>query len=148
MSPAPDGSCRDSGERGNRWAGRRVRNTFRGLPGAIWEYTYQDKQSGEAIHAIDQSYIADDGTEYATCTTERDRYWPDGHPTGSHASSPSRKQQTSCPGCGVVKLSARCIPSRRATAIDRSLRASIVATTRSTPAARTRSRVRRAAAVA
>nr|WTB36463.1 hypothetical protein OG781_28640 [Streptomyces sp. NBC_00830] len=52
-------------------------NTFQGLQGAIWEYTYEDKQSGETIHAIDQSYIADDGTEYAIYTTERDRYWSD-----------------------------------------------------------------------
>lgn len=52
-------------------------NTFQGLRGAIWEYTYEDKQSGETIHAIDQSYIADDGTEYAIYTTERDRYWSD-----------------------------------------------------------------------
>ncbi|MFB9579242.1 hypothetical protein [Streptomyces yanii] len=59
---------------------RRLRlgaNTFQGLPGAIWEYTYEDKQSGETIHAIDQSYIADDGTEYAIYTTERDSYWPE-----------------------------------------------------------------------
>ncbi|WP_326814852.1 zinc ribbon domain-containing protein [Streptomyces sp. NBC_01763] len=52
-------------------------NTFQGHRGAIWEYTYEDKQSGETIHAIDQSYIADDGTEYAIYTTERDRYWSD-----------------------------------------------------------------------
>ncbi|WP_392840467.1 hypothetical protein [Streptomyces sp. LN500] len=52
-------------------------NTFQGFQGAIWEYTYEDKQSGETIHAIDQSYIADDGTEYAIYTTERDRYWSD-----------------------------------------------------------------------
>ncbi|MEW1690958.1 zinc ribbon domain-containing protein [Streptomyces sp. NPDC091265] len=52
-------------------------NTFQGLQGAIWEYTYEDRESGETIHAIDQSYIADDGTEYAVYTTERDAYWPD-----------------------------------------------------------------------
>ncbi|MEU2128376.1 hypothetical protein [Streptomyces sp. NPDC018352] len=51
-------------------------NTFRGRPGAIWEYTYEDRESGETIHAIDQSYIADDGTEYAIYTTERDTEWP------------------------------------------------------------------------
>ncbi|MFB6874792.1 hypothetical protein [Streptomyces sp. NPDC056323] len=51
-------------------------NTFQGRPGAIWEYTYEDRESGETIHAIDQSYIADDGTEYAIYTTERDTEWP------------------------------------------------------------------------
>ncbi|MGW1655379.1 hypothetical protein [Streptomyces atratus] len=51
-------------------------NTFQGLHGAIWEYTYEDRDSGETIHAIDQSYLADDGTEYAIYTTERDTDWP------------------------------------------------------------------------
>ncbi|WP_326767128.1 zinc-ribbon domain-containing protein [Streptomyces sp. NBC_01591] len=51
-------------------------NSFQGRPGAIWEYTYEDRESGETIHAIDQSYIADDGTEYAIYTTERDTEWP------------------------------------------------------------------------
>ncbi|MFD0338517.1 hypothetical protein ACFVH0_07440 [Streptomyces sp. NPDC127117] len=51
-------------------------NTFQGRPGAIWEYTYEDRESGETIHAIDQSHIADDGTEYAVYTTERDSEWP------------------------------------------------------------------------
>ncbi|WTW53786.1 hypothetical protein OHA19_17055 [Streptomyces sp. NBC_00012] len=51
-------------------------NSFQGRPGAIWEYTYEDRESGETIHAIDQSYIADDGTEYAVYTTERDTEWP------------------------------------------------------------------------
>ncbi|MER5360215.1 zinc-ribbon domain-containing protein [Streptomyces sp. NPDC002785] len=51
-------------------------NTFQGRQGAIWEYTYEDRDSGETIHAIDQSHIADDGTEYAVYTTERDAYWP------------------------------------------------------------------------
>ncbi|MGW2177178.1 cell division protein PerM [Streptomyces sp. NPDC001732] len=50
-------------------------NTFQGLPGAIWEYTYEDGQSGETIHAIDQSHIAEDGTEYAVFTSERDTDW-------------------------------------------------------------------------
>ncbi|MFE3325993.1 hypothetical protein [Streptomyces sp. NPDC059176] len=52
-------------------------NTFHGRPGAIWEYTYTDAQSGETIHGIDQSYVAEDGTEYAIYFTERDLYWPD-----------------------------------------------------------------------
>ncbi|MEU2179741.1 hypothetical protein ABZ579_02500, partial [Streptomyces thermolilacinus] len=56
---------------------RRVRleaNTFQGRPGAIWEYTYTD-EAGGTIHAADQSYIADDGTEYAVYFTARERDW-------------------------------------------------------------------------
>ncbi|MYQ78230.1 zinc-ribbon domain-containing protein [Streptomyces sp. SID4923] len=49
-------------------------NTFQGRPGARWEYTYEDK-SGQTVHAIDQSYIAEDGTEYAIYVTERDVDW-------------------------------------------------------------------------
>ncbi|MEU2022429.1 zinc ribbon domain-containing protein [Streptomyces sp. NPDC016469] len=49
-------------------------NTFQGRPGARWEYTYEDR-SGLPIHAIDQSYIAEDGTEYAIYVTERDVDW-------------------------------------------------------------------------
>ncbi|MFF8613936.1 hypothetical protein [Streptomyces sp. NPDC015350] len=42
--------------------------------GAIREYTYEDGQSGETIHAVDRSHIriAEDGTEYAVLTSERD----------------------------------------------------------------------------
>ncbi|MFG2760069.1 hypothetical protein [Streptomyces wuyuanensis] len=59
---------------------RRLRletNSFHGRPGAIWEYTYTHAESGETIHGIDQSYIAEDGTEYAIYFTERDLYWAD-----------------------------------------------------------------------
>ncbi|MGC5410400.1 hypothetical protein ACPXCX_42805, partial [Streptomyces sp. DT225] len=49
-------------------------NTFQGRPGARWEYTYED-ESGQTVHAIDQSYIAEDGTEYAVYVTERDVDW-------------------------------------------------------------------------
>ncbi|WP_405940565.1 hypothetical protein OG338_17570 [Streptomyces sp. NBC_00726] len=49
-------------------------NTFQGRPGARWEYTYEDK-SGQTVHAVDQSYIAEDGTEYAIYVTERDVDW-------------------------------------------------------------------------
>ncbi|MEV5601374.1 zinc-ribbon domain-containing protein [Streptomyces sp. NPDC052299] len=49
-------------------------NTFQGRPGALWEYTYEDK-SGRPVHAIDQSYIAEDGTEYAIYVTDRDVDW-------------------------------------------------------------------------
>ncbi|MCZ7458674.1 zinc ribbon domain-containing protein [Streptomyces sp. WMMC940] len=59
---------------------RRLRletNTFHGRPGAVWEYTYTHAESGETIHGVDQSYIAEDGTEYAIYFTERDLYWAD-----------------------------------------------------------------------
>ncbi len=48
----------------------------------------------------------------------------------------------------MVKVSACRIPSRSATAMERALRESIIATTSGTPAARSRSSVVRAAAVA
>ncbi|NEC63844.1 hypothetical protein G3I41_04195, partial [Streptomyces sp. SID9727] len=49
-------------------------NTFQGRPGARWEYTYEDG-NGQPVHAIDQRYIAEDGTEYAIHVTERDVDW-------------------------------------------------------------------------
>ncbi|MFJ4502985.1 hypothetical protein [Streptomyces sp. NPDC088864] len=49
-------------------------NTFQGRPGARWEYTYENKD-GVAIRAIDQSYIAEDGTEYAIYVTQRAMDW-------------------------------------------------------------------------
>lgn len=57
---------------------RRVRmevNSFEGQEGAFWEYTYTDK-SGRGIHALNQSYIADDGTEYAIQLSWRESAWP------------------------------------------------------------------------
>ncbi|MBT2492303.1 hypothetical protein J7E96_28085, partial [Streptomyces sp. ISL-96] len=50
-------------------------NTFQGRPGAIWEYTFTDKQTGETLHAIDQGYIAPNGTDYSIYTKSRDRDW-------------------------------------------------------------------------
>ncbi|WP_039947383.1 zinc-ribbon domain-containing protein [Streptomyces sp. NRRL S-118] len=49
-------------------------NTFQGRPGAIWEYTYTD-EGGRTIHAVDQSYIAADGTEYAVYFTAQEDAW-------------------------------------------------------------------------
>ncbi|MFJ3162948.1 hypothetical protein [Streptomyces kanasensis] len=49
-------------------------NTFQGRSGAIWEYTYRD-ESGETVHAVDQAYVAEDGTEYAIYFTARERDW-------------------------------------------------------------------------
>lgn len=40
-------------------------NTFQGRAGARWEFTWVEKKSGRAMHAIDQAYVTDDGTEYA-----------------------------------------------------------------------------------
>lgn len=54
---------------------RLERNTFQGRPGAIWEYTFTDKQTGETLHAIDQGYIAPNGTDYSIYTKARDRDW-------------------------------------------------------------------------
>ncbi|MET9511226.1 zinc-ribbon domain-containing protein [Streptomyces flavidovirens] len=54
---------------------RLERNTFQGRPGAIWEYTFTDKQTGETLHAIDQGYIAPNGTDYSIYTKGRDRDW-------------------------------------------------------------------------
>ncbi|URM92848.1 hypothetical protein LUW75_09360 [Streptomyces sp. MRC013] len=62
---------------------RRVRleaNTFRGRPGAVWEYTYRDG-AGETVHAADQAYVAEDGTEYAVYFTARERDWPEARRT-------------------------------------------------------------------
>ncbi len=65
--------------RANQKDFRRLRlehNTFQGRPGAIWEYTFTDKQTGETLHAIDQGYIAANGTDYSIYTKARDRDWP------------------------------------------------------------------------
>ncbi|MDI6412432.1 hypothetical protein QLX52_26895 [Streptomyces albus] len=40
-------------------------NTFRGRPGARWEFVYTSDESGRTIHAVDQAYVAEDGTEYS-----------------------------------------------------------------------------------
>ncbi|MGW7051921.1 zinc ribbon domain-containing protein [Streptomyces sp. NPDC054887] len=54
---------------------RLERNTFHGRPGAIWEYTFTDKQTGETLHAVDQGYIAENGTDYSIYVKSRDRDW-------------------------------------------------------------------------
>ncbi|MGW5865829.1 hypothetical protein ACWFRJ_27010 [Streptomyces sp. NPDC055239] len=50
-------------------------NTFQGRSGAIWEYTFTDT-AGREIHALDQSYVADNGTEYAIQLSWRADFWP------------------------------------------------------------------------
>ncbi|MGW7076840.1 hypothetical protein [Streptomyces sp. NPDC054866] len=52
-------------------------NTFQGRSGAIWEYTYTDR-AGREIHALNQSYVADNGTEYAILLSWRADFWPAG----------------------------------------------------------------------
>ncbi|MFG3252053.1 hypothetical protein [Streptomyces sp. NPDC048172] len=47
------------------------RNTFHGKAGARWEFTYTSDESGRTIHAIDQAYVADDGTEYSIYAERR-----------------------------------------------------------------------------
>ncbi|WP_409062976.1 hypothetical protein [Streptomyces sp. SYP-A7185] len=52
-------------------------NTFQGRSGAIWEYTFTDT-AGREIHALNQSYVADNGTEYAIQLSWRADFWPAG----------------------------------------------------------------------
>ncbi len=40
-------------------------NTFQGRDGARWEFRWVEKKTGRAMHAIDQVYVTQDGTEYA-----------------------------------------------------------------------------------
>ncbi|MEE4423952.1 hypothetical protein [Streptomyces bugieae] len=40
------------------------KNTFAHRPGARWEFTYVN-DTGNTVHAIDQAYVAEDGTEYS-----------------------------------------------------------------------------------
>jgi hypothetical protein len=49
-------------------------NTFQGRPGAIWEFRWTTG-SGEVMRAMDQAYIAADGTEYTIYFEARDRLW-------------------------------------------------------------------------
>ncbi|MFF1358122.1 DUF6350 family protein [Streptomyces sp. NPDC058297] len=51
-------------------------NTFQGRPGAIWEYTYRD-EGGRTMHGIDQSYVAEDGTEYTIFLVGQQDVWAD-----------------------------------------------------------------------
>ncbi|MEV2253100.1 zinc-ribbon domain-containing protein [Streptomyces sp. NPDC050147] len=58
-------------------------NTFQGRGGAIWEYTYTDT-AGREIHALNQSYVADNGTEYAILLSWRADFWPAGEGEKNH----------------------------------------------------------------
>ncbi|MFE6161913.1 hypothetical protein ACFQ7F_23720 [Streptomyces sp. NPDC056486] len=58
-------------------------NTFQGRSGAIWEYTFTDT-AGREIHALNQSYVADNGTEYAIQLSWRADFWPAGEGAKVH----------------------------------------------------------------
>ncbi|MGV9880552.1 hypothetical protein [Streptomyces sp. NPDC003006] len=62
---------------------RMEENTFQGQDGAIWEYTYTD-EAGRTIHAINQSYVAENGTEYAIQLSWREGFWPTGEGAKTH----------------------------------------------------------------
>ncbi|MEU7137178.1 zinc ribbon domain-containing protein [Streptomyces sp. NPDC046261] len=51
-------------------------NTFLGRPGALWEWTWKEK-NGEVMRALNQAYVDEKGTEYAIMYTERERFHPD-----------------------------------------------------------------------
>jgi len=62
---------------GNDPSYQRIRlehNTFKGQPGAVWEFKWTN-EAGEVIHAVDQGYITPDGTEYTIYFEARDRLW-------------------------------------------------------------------------
>ncbi|MEU8953839.1 zinc-ribbon domain-containing protein [Streptomyces sp. NPDC048518] len=62
------------------------KNTFDGRDGAFWEYTYTDA-SGRTIHARNQSYIAENGTEYAIQLSWREDFWPAGEGAKTHTTA-------------------------------------------------------------
>lgn len=65
---------------------RMEENTFQGRDGAIWEYTYTD-EADRTIHAINQSYVAENGTEYAIQLSWREDFWPTGEGAKTHATA-------------------------------------------------------------
>ncbi|MFD9885067.1 hypothetical protein ACFWZT_26790 [Streptomyces alboflavus] len=62
---------------------RLAHTTFQGHEAAVWEYTYTDR-ADRTIHAINHSYIADNGTEYALQLSWREDFWPAGHGAKTH----------------------------------------------------------------
>lgn len=52
-----------------------VENTFAGRPGARWEFTWTDANTGEVMHAREQAYVAADGTEYSIYFETRNSLW-------------------------------------------------------------------------
>ncbi len=54
---------------------RLVSNTFQGRPGALWEFTWTNSETGEVMRAKDQAYMAPNGMEYTIYFESRDRVW-------------------------------------------------------------------------
>ncbi|MBT2387114.1 hypothetical protein J7E86_26770, partial [Streptomyces sp. ISL-11] len=52
-----------------------TRNTFQGRAGARWEFTWTEKDTGRTMHAVDQAYVNESGTEYAVYFQSRDEGW-------------------------------------------------------------------------
>ncbi|WP_158678651.1 hypothetical protein [Streptomyces sulphureus] len=50
-------------------------DTFRGRPGARWEFSHTDEESGRRLHTVDQAYVAEDGTEYSIRFEGRAEAW-------------------------------------------------------------------------
>ncbi|MEU8583865.1 hypothetical protein [Streptomyces abikoensis] len=50
-------------------------NTFQGRPGARWEFTWVQRDTGRTMHAVDQAYVNEAATEYAVYFQARDEYW-------------------------------------------------------------------------
>ncbi|WAL97211.1 hypothetical protein [Streptomyces sp. Je 1-369] len=65
---------------------RMEENTFQGRDGALWEYTYTD-EGGRTIHALNQSYVAENGTEYAIQLSWREDFWPAGEGAKTHTAA-------------------------------------------------------------
>ncbi|MFD6432546.1 zinc-ribbon domain-containing protein [Streptomyces venezuelae] len=65
---------------------RMEENTFQGRDGAIWEYTYTD-EGGRTIHALNQSYVAENGTEYAIQLSWREDFWPGSEGAKTHGAA-------------------------------------------------------------
>lgn len=54
-----------------------VQNTYRGRPGALWEFTHvpEPDKGGLRRHIIDQSFVTASGTEYAILAASRADLW-------------------------------------------------------------------------
>ncbi|MFD0383070.1 hypothetical protein ACFQ2B_13885 [Streptomyces stramineus] len=52
-----------------------TKNTFQGQPGARWEFTWTERDTGRTMHAVDQAYVNEAGTEYAVYFQSRDDQW-------------------------------------------------------------------------
>ncbi|MEV4442368.1 hypothetical protein AB0K09_25830 [Streptomyces sp. NPDC049577] len=55
-------------------------NTFDGRPGALWEWTYREKD-GRTVHAADQAYLDEKGNEFAVLYEDWGDAWGVTHKT-------------------------------------------------------------------